>query len=139
MSESSMGPVQAAVYAVLAADATLLALVDAGAILDSVPEPNKLKKYLLIGESLETPQDTFGSYGREELLTLHVLVEDTQDAGGWKRAKDIDARIIELLDGAELTVAGRAFVYCNFDHTQTLHDPPWRHIATDFRIATEAP
>jgi len=135
MTESSLGPVQIGVYQIIGSDSALLTLVDA--VVDSVPEPTKLSKYVLIGESIETPDNTFGSYGRTEVLTIHTYVEDTQAGSGWKRAKDINARIVELLDEAELTVSDRAFIYCHLDQTQTIHDPPWRHIATDFRIATE--
>ena len=137
MNESSLAPVQAAVFTVLAGDTTLAGLVDE--VLDGIPEPNKLSKYVLVGESVETPDNTFGSYGRTEVLTVHTVVEDTQSGSGWKRAKDIHARVIQLLDEADLSISGRSFVYCHFDQSQTIHDPPWRHIATDFRIATEAP
>lgn len=135
MPDSAMLPVQTAIYAALAADATLAALIDG--VFDAIPEETKPGRYVVLGESTEIADDTFGAQGRDELLTIHTYVADTPSAEGWAQAKAINSRVVALLDGANLTVTGTTFVLCQFETSQTLREGDWRHIATDFRILTE--
>src|SRR5690348_12581074 len=96
---ASLNPNQTAIYAVLSADNGAGSLQALGfAVLDGIPEPQKYRKFIAIGESIETPMDTFGQYGNEELLTIHIVAEDTQDQSGWKSVKDADDRVVQLLD-----------------------------------------
>lgn len=137
MTDSVMAPAQAAIYTLLKADATLTGLVDA--VADAVPEPVVYTKYVQMGEAMETPDNTFGKYGSDLLFTIHVWALDSPSRSGWKTAQTINSRVIALLDGATLTIPGRALVLCHLDASQSVLDPPWRHIATDFRIITEEP
>ena len=135
MPDSAMLPVQTALYGVLAADATLAGLVDG--VFDAIPEENKPGRYVVLGESTELADNTFGAQGRDELLPIHVYTAATPRAEGWAQAKAIASRVVALLDGASLAVSGETFVLCQFETSQTLREGDWRHIATDFRILTE--
>ena len=137
MSDSAMADVQTAIYTLLAGDATLSNLIAPGAVVDSMPEEAPDTVYVVLGESNETPDNTFGAFGRSELFPVHAFAEDTGDRSGWKTVKDINSRVVALLDGAALSVSGRSTVLCHLEASQSIHDPPWRHIATDFRIQTE--
>lgn len=133
---SAMGPVQEAIYPILATDAQLLAIVEA--VVDAIPAPGTYRRFVYLGESVETPNNTFGGDGMSERLSIHSVAEDTQDASGWQLVKAANARVLELLDAAEIPVAGLACVFCHFESAQSIDDTPWRHIISDFRIETEA-
>lgn len=134
-----MVDVQSAVFAILNGDATLATLLGgAGRVVDAMPESSPKGKYVVLGTSSELPDDTFTNYGRDELFTIDCFAEDTQQgARGWKTVKTMASRVVALLDGIALTVTGRTTVLCHYDGSQSIHDPPWRHVATDFRIVTE--
>lgn len=128
--DSAMGPVQAAVYAVLAADGEL-----AGRVFDDVPE-NAVLPYVVVGESIETPDNYHGGFGRQTVEILHIW----SDYRGMTEATTLVSRVVALLDHKPLTVPGRAHISTRFEFTQTLKDPDrpeLRHVPVRFRIETE--
>jgi hypothetical protein len=134
--DSALGAIQTGVYTVLAADATLLALVDG--VYDAVPDSTAAKRYVHIGEAFESPTPTFGGNGHDVMLTVHSYTEDNNEQRGNARAQAINSRVIALLHGVAITVAGHTLVTCEFDNTQQLpRDGAWRHLATEFRVLVE--
>jgi hypothetical protein len=128
---SSLGPVQAAIYTALTADAALTAVAT---IWDEVPEGTAMP-YVQIGEAIETPDDWHGGIGRQTVATLHVWSR----ARGFAQVVQIMDRVVALLDHRPLTVPGRHFVASRFEFAQTLRDtdPGIRHGVVRFRILTE--
>ncbi|MFJ4863397.1 DUF3168 domain-containing protein [Streptomyces sp. NPDC088748] len=131
---TALGPVQAAVYARLTGDATLMALLSG--VYDFVPESVAFD-YVVIGEATEIPDNRHGGFGRETTLTLHVWSKYR----GHARGQRIAARITALLDHQPLTIADLHHVSTRFEFSQTLTDPEppgdIRHIPMRFRITTE--
>jgi hypothetical protein len=141
MPDSASLNVLGAIYGVLSGDTTLVTLLGGGTerITSGVPEGSNFPRYVLLGESFENPDRTFGKGGHDELVTVHTYVEDTQRTVGWKDALDINSRVVALLDGANLTVPGHSTVLCLLDQSARFDDGPWRRVASDFRVVTEDP
>jgi len=129
---SPLGPIQKAVYDVLAGDATLGGLVSG--VFDEVPEGTAYP-YVVIGEALEVPAGSHDRFGRETVLTLHVWT----DTRGFSRATQITSRIVALLDHQPLTIAGHHHVATRYEFAQQLRDtePHLRHVPIRFRVITE--
>lgn len=138
--DSALQAIQAAVYAALNGDATLDALLDGtnDGVFDAIPEENTAQKYVLLGEAIESPDHTFGKFGHDVALTIHSYAEDANKQSGNKVAHDINDRVVEVLDGAALTIAGHALVTIEQSNTVVFpRDGVWRHVATDFRVLLE--
>lgn len=138
--DSVLQLLQAAVYALLTGDATLTGLLNGpnDGVFDAIPEENTAQKYVLLGEKIETPDHTFGKFGHDVVVTIHSYVEDTDNQRGDKAVLEINDRVVEVLDGASLTIAGHSLVTIEQVNTVTLpRDGFWRHVATDFRALAE--
>ena len=131
--------VQAAVYALLAGDATLGTLVDR--IGDSMPEGTTVRRFLVLSVTSEVRDRRLktGAGGNAALLLVSVAshVEDTQDRTGAKAVQAISQRVVELLDNATLAVTGWTFVSADFVDSTAQQDGAWRSITDDFEIFVE--
>lgn len=126
------GAVQEAIYGVLSGDATLGALITG--VFDHVPEGTAYP-YVVIGEALETPDDSHDRTGRHTVETLHIW----SDHRGFSQLGAIAARVVALLDHQPLTVAGHHHVVTRYEFGQQLNDPDphLRHTVLRFRVVTE--
>jgi hypothetical protein len=136
ISESAVGPLQAAVVTRLKADAALVALLKGqAAVYDQPPETVPIY-YVRVGDFLSIPDNDHGGYGREITMTLHVWTKYR----GNKVGQDISARIIKLLDhqGDALNLVGHRVVSIRheFDQALTDPDPEIRHHVLRFRVVT---
>lgn len=133
--ETAMMPVQAAVYATLTGDATLMAML-AGGVLDFVPEDTPYA-YVVLGEAIETPDNRHGGFGRETVITLHVWTRAEGHGPGLRIAE----RVTELLDHQPLAITGLSHIVTRFEFSQTLTDPEppgtIRHVVLRYRVVTE--
>ncbi|MDN3021537.1 DUF3168 domain-containing protein [Streptomyces sp. S.PB5] len=131
---SADGPVQDAVLAVLTADAELMALVKG--VFDWVKEKQPYP-YVVLGESIETPDNTHDSHGSNTVITLHVWSQYR----GFHQARTIVTRLRALLEHRPLTIAGHRHVATYFVSQQTLTDPEppgdIRHVPISFRVLTQ--
>lgn len=128
-------PVQAAVYAKLTGDATLTSTLGGPHVYDGEAPENAPRPYVLIGESIETPDDAHGMFGRQTVMTIHVW----SDYAGFSEANAIAYQIQALLDQQPLDIAGARHVLTRFEFAQTLVDPDdrsLRHATVRFRIIT---
>jgi hypothetical protein len=141
MPTSALSPVQAAIYAKLAADSTLQTLLGgAGRIVDTIREGQSPGRYVYLGEAMESPDDTLTDtgYGSEVMLTIYAYADDAQGQAGNKTVQQIASRVIAVLHDATLTVSGKAFVSCEWDGSQQVPaDGQFRRIALDFRVLVE--
>ena len=130
--ESPMGAVQTAVYELLTADTALMGLVTG--VFDEVPEGTRYP-YVVLGESMEQPDNTHDGFGRETVETLHTW----WDRRGMAQGKAIMSRLVELLDHQPLTIVGQHHVVTRYEFAQTLRDPnpKLRHGIQRFRVVTE--
>ena len=129
-----MLPVQGAILDVLSGDATLAGMTDA--IYDYLPEDVPYP-FVVIGESVETPDNRHNGFGRQTAITLHVWSQYR----GYAQALRIGARITELLDHQPLVLAGLDWIATRFEFSQTLTDPEppgdIRHLVLRYRVVTE--
>ena len=130
--ESAVDQIHRAIYARLTGDPELSGMVTG--VWDDVPEDADWP-YVTIGESIESPDNTHGGFGRDVVATLHVW---TKYAGTSQGAR-IGNRIVGLLDQQPLDIAGHTHIFTRFEFMQSLRDPDprIRHVVLRFRVATE--
>lgn len=130
--------VQAAIFALLTGDATLMALIEH--LGDSVPEGAAPTRYVIISITSETRDRRLSDVGgnaAQLLVSIASHVEDSQGQQGNKAVQAINRRVVELLDNAVLAVAGWAFVSCDFSDSVAQRDGSWRSITSDFQLLVE--
>jgi hypothetical protein len=128
-------PVQAAVYSALTGSGTLVATLGGPHVYDGEAPEGSARPYILIGESLETPDNAHGAFGRQTVMTLHVW----SDYQGFTEANAIAYQVQELLDEQPLNIVGARHVLTRFEFAQTLTDPDdrsLRHATLRFRFIT---
>jgi hypothetical protein len=134
VSASASLPVQAAVLALLNADTELMALVQG--VFDWVAEKQPYP-YVVLGDAIETADNTHDSHGSNTVITLHVWSQYR----GYAQALTIASRLRALLEHRPLTIAGHGHVATYFVSQQTLTDPEppgdIRHVPVSFRVLTE--
>ncbi len=140
VARSAIPAVQAMLYRVIAADLadtsaplSLQALGLAG-VYDHVPETAR-RPYVVLGEAIETPDNTHDGFGRIVVATLHVW----SDYRGHAEQLAICDRLVRLLDHSRQELAGHRCISIRHELTQPLRDPDpkIRHLSVRFRITTE--
>lgn len=126
-------PLQQAVYAALAGDATLTALA-AGGVHDHVPQDQPFP-FVQIGEATVRDWSAKTFDGAEHTLTIHAWARGR----GRKGVKEIMARIHEVLHNAALAVTGHTLVLLRFEFADAMEDPDGLtyHGVTRFRAVTQ--
>lgn len=125
---------QMAIYQHLAADPALGAALG-GAIYDAIPPATPPATYVLIGpEDVTDASDTTG-HGAEHKLTISVVTNAT----GFLPAKDIAARIAEVLDAPALALSRGRLVALWFDRAEArkIEGDQTRRIDLRFRARVE--
>ncbi|MDT0270255.1 DUF3168 domain-containing protein [Streptomyces sp. DSM 44915] len=128
--------IQRAIYARLTGDTALMVLASGG-VYDFVPEPAP-HPYIVIGEAIETPDNTHGGFGRQTVVTLHVWTRARGHAPGLA----IATRVVGLLDHQPLAIEGHDHIATNYEFMQTLVDPApgdIRHVVLRLRVRTDQP
>ncbi|CAM5626641.1 hypothetical protein SMICM304S_06791 [Streptomyces microflavus] len=85
------GPIQRALHAVLSGDEPLADLI--AGVYDYLPEDVDYP-FVVIGEAIETPDNSHDRFGRQTVITLHTWDEYR----GYFRVQRIGARLVALLD-----------------------------------------
>jgi hypothetical protein len=134
VSDSALLPLQAAVRTALKADTQLRGLVQG--VVDWVDE-GQAYPYIVLGEAIETPDNSHDSHGSNTVITLHVWSKYR----GYAQALTIAARVRALLEHQPLTIAGHRHVATYYVSQQTLTDPEppgdIRHVPISFRVLTQ--
>ncbi|MFJ8863613.1 DUF3168 domain-containing protein [Streptomyces sp. NPDC102451] len=132
----TMLPIQTAIYAVLSGDDVLTDAI--AAVYDYLPEEVPYP-FVVIGEAIETPDNSHDRYGRETVVTLHVWTQ----ARGHTQGLTIAKRVTQLLDHQPLSIEGLDHVVTRHEFSQTLTDPEppgtIRHVVLRYRVVTEQP
>jgi hypothetical protein len=125
---------QKAVYAALAADATLTTLLGATAIYDEAPQ-NAAFPYAIIDQMQIRDWSTGTETGAEHMLTLHVWSR----YAGKKQVHEIADAIRAVLDGALLNLDGHRLVNLRhqFSELRREADGETQHGVLRFRAVTE--
>jgi len=125
---------QEAVFAALAGDAGLTALIGAGNVFDGAPR-NAAAPYLHLGEV--TARDW--STGTEAGAEVRFAVVAWSREAGRREALRIAGRVQEVLHGAELAVAGWRVVNLRHVATETARadKPDGRRAVARFRAVLE--
>lgn len=134
VSSSVLLPLQEALLALLKADTELMALVRG--VFDWVKEDEPYD-YIVIGEAIETPDNSHDSHGSNTVITLHVWSKHR----GYRPALQIASRLRALLEHRPLTIAGHRHVATYYVSQQTITDPEppgdIRHVPISFRVLTQ--
>lgn len=133
---SAAAELQKALFALLAADATLTALLGGPAkIFDHVPAPAAFP-YVTFGRTSLFDWSTATERGAEHLLTLHVW----STGRGRSEALAILERLAALLDDAALTLAGHRLVALRLESSEARYDADIaaHHGQLHLRALTEA-
>lgn len=131
---SALALIQAAVYGVLAADSTLLALAP---VVGDVNE-DQAYPYVLISNATEVPWHTLGGtsagFGWNTTIAVHILSRYAGDL----EALNILTRVGTLLNFATLSVSGYTTVICEAEDVKLLLEYPnkveQRHVIARFRV-----
>jgi hypothetical protein len=133
MSGSSLWDIQEGIYTVLNGDVALGVLAN-GVYDGEVPPEVEVKcPYVVLGEWTETPDNLHTRIGRQVAVNIHVY----SDYRGFKEAKLIGNRIIQLLEHQPISGTDWRIIVCNFESAQTIMDPEQiRHNVLVFRLRT---
>lgn len=120
---------QKAIYQILSASLPLQAIV-AGRIFDEVPQGESFP-YIVIGDDDLKPWDLDCKLGFEALITIHAFSRYK----GRKEAKEIGAKIYDLLHNASIVTDNFASAVCVLDIQTTMveGDGVTRHLVARFR------
>ena len=119
---SALQAVQNAVYATLNADATL-----ANKVFDEPPQEQALP-FVVIGDAIEEPNDTFGRYGKA--VTFTVTAWSTY--AGYKQAQDYHAIALGLLNRATISVTNYDSVVIRFQRATAARDGLRRYVQAEY-------
>jgi hypothetical protein len=127
---------QAALYARLTGDATLMSKLTAGGVLDQADEVTGFP-FIQLGDAEETPDDGFTTSRRIVRHTLHIYTRDTETQAGMAVAYSIAADLMRLLHRASLPMTGATNCYTYHEFTGRTPEPDGftRHLAIRFRFA----
>jgi Protein of unknown function (DUF3168) len=131
---SASWALQQSVFARLASDAPLLALLGSPRIYDDVPQGADFP-YLTFGHGLARDWGTGSEDGNEHILTLHVWSQ----AKGKKEAHEIMGALRTALHDQPLTLSGHRLINLRHEQSEARRDPDgetYRGIAR-FRAVTE--
>jgi hypothetical protein len=133
--QTSLLELETAIVTKLLADSTLMAIVTGVFDFGSVPT-NQPFPYIVTGEDTEGPDNAFGTRGYDASLTLHIW----DNLPGFKRCKQILARMNTLLDQQSLSLATLKHVYTLYDFSTTINDPGLddiRHMPVRYKTFTQ--
>lgn len=125
---------QAAIFQRLLADAALQALAP-GAVYDAIPPATPPATYVLIGAEQVIDRSDRSGHGAEHRLVLSVVTNAT----GFLAAKEIAARLCELLDAAPLALSRGRLVGLWFERAEArrIERDQTRRIDLRFRARVE--
>lgn len=125
---------QTAIFAHLSADAALQALLS-GALYDAIPPATPPATYALIGPEEAFDRSDKTGHGAEHRLVISVV----SNASGFLAAKEIAARICDLLDAPALPLSRGRLVALWFDRAEArkIEGDQTRRIDLRFRARVE--
>ena len=137
--QTAQDEVQLAITNVLSPSGTLdsvLAGLGVQGVFDEVDEDQTFD-YISFGPFLEMP-DNYLNRKRGYKVTVQIDIWSRQP--GFMKARQMLARLNQLLDQQTLTLATQSFVYCKYNSSQSLRDndeESTRHIAVKYDICTQ--
>jgi hypothetical protein len=133
MSGSSLWDLQEGIFTILDGDANLGVLTNGVYDGEVPPEEDVRCPYVRLGEWNETPDNLHTRIGRQVTVAIHVY----SDYRGFKEAKLIGNRIIQLLEHQPISGTDWRIISCQFENAQTIMDPEQiRHNILVFRLRT---
>ncbi len=131
---SSSWALQQSIFAALAADATLVALLGGPRVYDDVPQASAFP-YLTFGHSLVRDWSTGSEDGSEHVVTLHVWSQEK----GKKEAHEIMGAVRTALHDQALSLAGHRLVNLRHELSEARREPDGdtTHGIVRYRAVTE--
>ncbi|QBX99843.1 DUF3168 domain-containing protein [Rhodophyticola sp. CCM32] len=128
MSYGITAALQAAIYTALTGDAALTTLVD-GAVFDALPPGPVPSIYVSLGPERVRDRSDKLAGGAQHDLSLTV----TSDQAGFQTAKEVAARISDVLDGADLALSRGRLTSLLFTRARARRTRAGREIEIWFR------
>ncbi len=128
MSYGTTAALQAAVYAALAGDGTLDGLVG-GAIHDALPPGPVPPVYVSLGPERVRDRSDKTGMGAQHEFSVTVVSEQA----GFQAAKEVAARVSDVLTGASLSLSRGVLVSLNFTRARARRTSDGREIEIWFR------
>ena len=110
---------QSAIFSLLSGDSTLDSLVGDNKIFDTVAPQDTAYPYVQIGDDSLSDNSTKDLDGNIHSIVIHTWSRYRGD----KEAKEIMARVYDLLHNSSLSVSGASLVNARFDTSDILTDP----------------
>ena len=131
---SSSWALQQSIFAALAANATLVALLGGPRVYDDVPQASAFP-YLTFGHSLVRDWSTGSEDGSEHVVTLHVWSQEK----GKKEAHEIMGAVRTALHDQALSLAGHRLVNLRHELSEARREPDGdtTHGIVRYRAVTE--
>ena len=125
---------QSAIFQHLAADGALAVQIG-GALYDAIPPATPPATYVLLGVEEAIDRSDKSGHGAEHRLTISVVT----NASGFLAAKQVAARICELLEAPNLTLSRGRLVGVWFDRAEArkIEGDQTRRIDLRFRARVE--
>jgi len=117
-------PVQKAIFTALTAKGLT--------VYDEVPT-NPSFPYVVIFDAVESADNRLASYGRSNILNIHVWSRYS----GNKEVQDSSKLVIEALDNVTLTIAGLSHTQTHYLDFRIMKEQNLRHGIIRFRIDTQ--
>ncbi len=119
MSQSAVWPLNKMLFQLLTGDATLAAKLAGGKVYSGRAPTNAPLDYIILGQSIETPDDLFGTGGHRGIERLHVWTDDPSKY----RASMIANDLHRLLHHTAVTIDGHTLCTGSFSTLGILPDP----------------
>lgn len=126
---SMLYELQKSVYAKIAADSTIMALIEG--VYDDPPE-NTDYPYITIGEATSVPWRSHDRPGEEVTFTLHIWSQQAGFSEGLLILKELN----RLFGYVDLVVTGWDIVKCEYEFSDTFKDQDGltRHVVVRYRV-----
>lgn len=126
ITQSPTGVIQEAIFARIDQDPESPDVYDH--VSEGAPHP-----YVVIGDTVTTPDNTHSGFGWRTIATLEVWVKER----GYKQANAIKNRLVQLFDHQPLVLDGFHTVVVKHEFDQTLRDPDPRLRRAILRLVIE--
>ena len=130
---SASWEVQKVLYEQLKADSTFMNLI--GNRLYDEPETNEIYPYVVVGDSIEIPDNDLSHLGYDTSVTFTIK---TKPAGlGFYTAKNILKEMNRILNNKIFDMTGFTMIICRFDNMITDRDNDIRTISVRYQVLTD--
>jgi hypothetical protein len=121
---------QVSLYNALSGNSTFMNLI--GSRLYDEPEANSTYPYVVIGDTIEIPDNRLLRNGFEVMMTFHIYTKP--EGLGFYQAKKILEQMNSILNVKKLSMTSYTMVICQLDNVLTERDDDKRIISARYKV-----